>query len=1481
VNLQSASHNSGAWSNDETIDFTWIAPSSAAPITGYRYVVDTNPGTVIATGVGTLLPGATTSTTITVVNPINFFHIIAVDEAGNYGATDHFEIRFDNISPKGATVSINNGSAYSATREALVTLAISAEDDESGMLGGRMQFSNDGAIWCDAVAEIFATTKTWDITNVSCGGDATEGEKKVYLRVSDGAGNWTTTEVSDTINYDLSAPITGSVQVNGTDEATATNNVVLTLQASDGGSGLRKVRVSNDGLDWFEADYVTTLNWDLTTGYGGTATEQEKTIYVQFEDNASNTLDVTDTIIYDLSAPNTGSFQIGNGAGTKTLENNLVTIQVTQDAANEASIVSMYISNDNTTFTTAIPFAATYNNWNIVDPNYGGGDDIDGVKTVYVQFEDSVGHRSTTSISANITLDRVGPTGGDFTINGGGSATSSLVVTLDNITATDNAGGAGVALGQMRFSNDASTWSGWEVIGATKSGWDLSSFGGNSNPETKRVYVQFMDSAGNESSVEIYKEITYFTSNPVDHFTLTPANPGQIAGMQAQMFTLEMQDNLNNPATEAADRTVYLYIDSLTGAFDTSGTGAFDGTVVSVIVPAHQPSVQFYYRDNAVLADLPHQVSLVVSDHSPVDSPDTDITNASVTFNITDLTSPTFIGLTSGAATSETGATLVWQVATDDYTVDAANITYNIYRAEGATSTGTQDFNTPVASITTVSPGVVYDDIAGTITYSISGLTPATFYYYVVRARDTLNNEDTNTTEVMIQTPIAGGDVIPPTFAGLASGGAIANSNSRIDLSWPVATDNVTNSGDIVYNIYRSETSGAQVFTTPTYQVIGDTTFSDTGLSSNTEYFYVIRARDESLNEELNTAEQSATTYATPDTGAPTFAGLEAATALDQGTIRLTWQAATDDQTNPAFIQYRIYRSTATMVGNTLPSALTTVMGDVSFNDTGLAQNTTYYYIVRAYDAATPQHGEVNEEERSATTPQTQTPQQPSTGGGGGGGGGGYAVGASPYKARTIYASMKDSDVLLKSEGAISFAKTQGYVARPMQIVDKFNNIVATLQKGTQINNLNGSPFVGALKPPFKLQSDEITIPVPENIQPLGKYVYKFGTLGEVFDKTYNVEAPSSLVIRKMLEKGYEVKPFAWSHRDQKWLPIETENILTEDGKYFSLDIDRSTIILFAVDSGVEIKEEVETEDLQPEVKEVPTDIPSEAVFKDIDQDSKYFYAVQKLLEIGVIDSDNSKFKPNKSANRAEAVKMTLKAFGLKPHPVKSTTFSDMNPDEWFAPFAERARFLSIVPTQSLFRPADKITRAEAVIMTIKASLLSVPENIQVATADIANKEVGRYVAFAEQKGVIELDDEGNFYPNDKITRGDFALLTQKVLQITERASEDEFLAFYPKSEPILVVTPDDTKPFERNFKKGDMDADISRAKKVMYLLGFYKGDFDQEFDDDLAESIYQFQSSLGVVPSREFYGAGMIGRGTRREINDQLKDINEGSYTL
>jgi hypothetical protein len=91
-----------------------------------------------------------------------------------------------------------------------------------------------------------------------------------------------------------------------------------------------------------------------------------------------------------------------------------------------------------------------------------------------------------------------------------------------------------------------------------------------------------------------------------------------------------------------------------------------------------------------------------------------------------DTTPPDFNGLESATGTWYS-ITLEWSEASDP----AAPITYTIYRAA---SPGEQDFNNPLAS-------------TQNCTYSDSSAQWWTTYYYVVRAKDSFGNEDTNAIE--------------------------------------------------------------------------------------------------------------------------------------------------------------------------------------------------------------------------------------------------------------------------------------------------------------------------------------------------------------------------------------------------------------------------------------------------------------------------------------------------------------------------------------------------------------------------------------------------------------------------------------------------------------------------------------------------------------------------------------------------------------
>lgn len=211
----------------------------------------------------------------------------------------------------------------------------------------------------------------------------------------------------------------------------------------------------------------------------------------------------------------------------------------------------------------------------------------------------------------------------------------------------------------------------------------------------------------------------------------------------------------------------------------------------------------------------------------------------------TDTTAPTFEGAGMAAAgnpaTAPGSIDLSWKAASDDKSA-AANITYLVYQATAANG---ESFASPS-----------YTTQAGATNYNVSGLKDGMQYFFVVRARDEAGNIDSNRTEVSATVPNSS-DKQAPTFPGLTSATA---SGSKIALVWNEATDNVTKPGKMVYLIYQAESTGAQKFAQPaTYtSTAGATGFDVTGLTPGKEYFFVVRARDEAGNSDMNVIEKSA-----------------------------------------------------------------------------------------------------------------------------------------------------------------------------------------------------------------------------------------------------------------------------------------------------------------------------------------------------------------------------------------------------------------------------------------------------------------------------------------------------------------------------------------------------------------------------------------------------------------------------------------------
>ena len=93
---------------------------------------------------------------------------------------------------------------------------------------------------------------------------------------------------------------------------------------------------------------------------------------------------------------------------------------------------------------------------------------------------------------------------------------------------------------------------------------------------------------------------------------------------------------------------------------------------------------------------------------------------------------------------------------------------------------------------------------------------------------------------------------------------AAAVSSSQINLGWSASTDNVGVTG---YRVYRCQGSSC----TPSTQVGTATTtsYSDTGLTANTQYRYRVRATDAASNLSSYSSTRSATTLSGTTTNQP------------------------------------------------------------------------------------------------------------------------------------------------------------------------------------------------------------------------------------------------------------------------------------------------------------------------------------------------------------------------------------------------------------------------------------------------------------------------------------------------------------------------------------------------------------------------------------------------------------------------------------
>lgn len=180
-------------------------------------------------------------------------------------------------------------------------------------------------------------------------------------------------------------------------------------------------------------------------------------------------------------------------------------------------------------------------------------------------------------------------------------------------------------------------------------------------------------------------------------------------------------------------------------------------------------------------------------------------------------------------------------------------------------------------------------------------------------------------------------------------------------------------------------------------------------------------------------------------------------------------------------------------------------------------------------------------------------------------------------------------------------------------------------------------------------------------------------------------------------------------------------------------------------------------------------------------RDVTYHWAKDAVNDMGsrmVIDGiGDGMFSPDRDITRAEFAAIMVRGLGLKLEN-GAMPFSDVKASEWYSSAVNTARAYHLISgfEDGTFRPNDKITREQAMVMLSKAmEITGLIAKQSVQTTDATLHPYGdaagvsawaqRSVADSVQAGIVSGRSADKLAPKAYITRAEVAAMVQRLLQ--------------------------------------------------------------------------------------------------------------------
>jgi len=271
----------------------------------------------------------------------------------------------------------------------------------------------------------------------------------------------------------------------------------------------------------------------------------------------------------------------------------------------------------------------------------------------------------------------------------------------------------------------------------------------------------------------------------------------------------------------------------------------------------------------------------------------------------------------------------------------------------------------------------------------------------------------------------------------------------------------------------------------------------------------------------------------------------------------------------------------------------------------------------------------------------------------------------------------------------------------------------------------------------------------------------------EIFEgsKSSNPE----IVLAKNVSKKAGTYEVTWNGRDEDGKRLEKNTKYSyrvtakTEGSTSKTDKERGYFVVGDLSSGSEVT---------PPDGPDPVD-PEDCGFYDVSTSSEYCEAAAWAQEANIFDGNpDGTFRPYNFINRAEALKVTLKAFDLPilPNDYTNLGFSDVTVGSWYMPYLRTGKFYGMVAGYAgttFVKPGETINRVELLRYVLEAAETvggyDVPVcHSQYYTDTDSSAWYSDYVCLAHDYDLYNTYS-GYFYPGNNVMRGEVALLLYRL----------------------------------------------------------------------------------------------------------------------